>query len=33
MASLLNEADATTILRTTAGWRIASCRAMPPPML
>ena len=33
MESYLNPAEATTSLRTRAGWRIASCSAVAPPML
>jgi hypothetical protein len=33
MPSLAKDADATTSLPTTAGWRIASCSATLPPML
>ena len=33
MPSLVNAADAATSLRTRLGWRIASCRPMPAPML
>lgn len=30
---LVEEAEATTSYRTTSGWRIASCKAVAPPML